>query len=81
MRKFWVRPDGNDEEEDEKFEFRQKIAMISSVIILAALIFIVFPWWSGKTDEYWRREAMRGYRGDINPIPKDTSNQHPFREN
>lgn len=81
MRKFWVRPDGNDEEAEEKFNKREKIAMIGSIILLAVLLFVVFPWWSGKTDEYWRHESMRAYKVTPEPILKDTTNSHPFREN
>ena len=82
MRKFWVRPDGNDEEAEEKFNKREKIAMIGSIILLVILLFVVFPWWDKKTDEYWRQEAMRSqYNNYVAPVSKDTTNAHPFREN
>lgn len=80
MRKFWVRPDGNDEEEEEKFEFREKIAMIASLVFLILILFVVFPWWDAKTDEYWRQEAMRNATGNYMPA-KDTTHMHVFREN
>jgi hypothetical protein len=38
MKKFWVRPDGNDEEEDARFDLRMKILKIMLIVLTMFLI-------------------------------------------
>ena len=83
MKKFWKRPDGNDEEAEKEFERREKIALGCSLVIFFFILFVIFPMISKSTDEYWRREAMRSYDPNYNPRHSafiDSIPSHPFKE-
>lgn len=79
MKKFWVRPDGNDEEEDARFDLRMKILKIMLIVLTMFMFFVAFPYWDKKTDAYWRHEAMSGMNTTHAPV-KDSIKIRVFRE-
>lgn len=79
MKNFWVRPDGNDEDEDERFDLRMKIIKIVFILFTMFIFFVAFPYWDKKTDEYWRQETFRGMNTSYVPV-KDSIHIRVFRE-
>ena len=79
MKKFWVRPDGNDEEEDARFDHRMKILKVLLIVLTMLMFFVAFPYWGKKTDNYWRQEAMRNANMSYMPH-KDSIKIRVFEE-